>query len=70
MNSNYILLQENHDANYEPTPKEIAEEAKYLGIGEEDSEFYWIAREALKVDTQWKQSNPGTPSSLLASLSE
>ena len=49
MDSNYILLQEDTNANYEPTEEEVRAEAKYLGIAPEDSDFMWIAKEALRV---------------------
>ena len=49
MDSSYILLQEDTNANYEPTEEEVQAEAKYLGIAPEDSDLMWIAREALRV---------------------
>lgn len=49
MDNNYILLQEDTNANYEPTEEEVRAEAKYLGIAPEDSDLMWIAKEALRV---------------------
>ena len=47
MNSDYLLLQEEHNVEYEPTEEEICEEARFLGIDDED--YLWIAKEALRV---------------------
>ncbi len=47
MNSDYLLLQEEHNVEYEPTEEEIREEARFLGIDDED--YLWIAKEALRV---------------------
>ena len=47
MNSDYLLLQEEHNIEYEPTEEEICEEARFLGIDDED--YLWIAKEALRV---------------------
>ena len=49
MNSDYILLKEDPNVDYEPTMEEIIEEAKFLGIGPGEEDFYWIAKEALRV---------------------
>ncbi|KAM7456624.1 hypothetical protein BLSTO_02613 [Blastocystis sp. subtype 1] len=49
MDNNYILLQEDTNANYEPTEEEVRAEAKYLGIAPEDSDLMWIAKEALRA---------------------
>lgn len=49
MNDDYILLQEDTSKGYEPTSEEILEEAKYLGIESDDTDYLWIAKEALRV---------------------
>ncbi|KNB46110.1 hypothetical protein JH06_0290 [Blastocystis sp. subtype 4] len=43
----YLLLQEEHNVEYEPTEEEIREEARFLGIDDED--YLWIAKEALRA---------------------
>lgn len=42
MNSDYLLLQEEHNVEYEPTEEEIREEARFLGIDDED--YLWLQK--------------------------
>eukprot|EP00912_Choanoflagellata_sp_UC4_P000021 UC4_evm4s13 len=45
-----IEMEEEYDPNYEPTQEDIEEFAKVIGMDlDEDKEFFWIAREALKA---------------------
>ena len=70
MNSDYILLKEDPNVDYEPTMEEIIEEAKFLGIGPGEEDFYWIAKEALRV-RHCKDVTPlGSSPSSLGTLSE
>ncbi|KAJ3336275.1 hypothetical protein HDU93_003159 [Gonapodya sp. JEL0774] len=51
------VLEEEFDANYEPTSEEIVEYAAFLGMDpEKDSSLLWIARESLKapLPPNWK----------------
>ncbi|RKP03276.1 hypothetical protein CXG81DRAFT_818, partial [Caulochytrium protostelioides] len=52
-----VILEEEHDQNYEPTEEEIIEYATYLGIDPDtEPEFLWIARDSLKapLPADWK----------------
>ena len=52
-----IVLEETIDENYEPTPEEIEDYAKYLGMDlQEDKHLFWVAREGLKapLPSEWK----------------
>ena len=45
-----LVLNEDIDPDYEPTPEEIQEYAEWLGMkSPEDDDLRWIAREALKA---------------------
>ncbi|KXS19392.1 hypothetical protein M427DRAFT_87590, partial [Gonapodya prolifera JEL478] len=51
------VLEEEFDANYEPTQEEIVEYATFLGMDvEKDTHLFWIARESLKapLPPNWK----------------
>jgi hypothetical protein len=59
-----VLLQENMDADYEPSDQEICEYGEWLGMDlETDQDLLWIAREGLKAPLPgaWKpcQSSDG-----------
>ena len=52
-----VVLEEDIDEDYEPTPEEIQEYAEWLGMkSPEDDDLRWIAREALKapLPEHWK----------------
>ena len=52
-----IVLEEEIDANYEPSEDEILEYAKYLGMDPQaDRHLFWVAREGLKapLPEAWK----------------
>ena len=52
-----VILEEDIDEDYEPTPEEIQEYAEWLGMhSPEDDDLRWIAREALKapLPEHWK----------------
>ncbi|KAL6762719.1 hypothetical protein V8C86DRAFT_581479 [Haematococcus lacustris] len=52
-----VVLEEEIDENYEPTPQEITEYAQWLGMDlEKEKDLMWIAREGLKapLPEQWK----------------
>ena len=52
-----IILEEDIDENYEPTPEEIDEYASWLGMKRpEDEDLLWIACEGLKapLPEHWK----------------
>ncbi|TPX32244.1 hypothetical protein SeMB42_g07641 [Synchytrium endobioticum] len=52
-----LILDEEYDEAYEPTPEEILEYAQFLGMdGETDKDLFWIARESLKapLPENWK----------------
>ena len=52
-----LVLNEDIDPDYEPTPEEIQEYAEWLGMkSPEDDDLRWIAREALKapLPEHWK----------------
>ena len=70
MNSDYILLKEDPNVDYEPTMEEIIEEAKFLGIGPGEEDFYWIAKEALRVRYCKDVTPLGSSPSSLGTLSE
>ena len=47
-----IVLEEEIDPNYEPTPEEVEEYARWLGMDPvHDRDLLWVAREGLKVRT-------------------
>eukprot|EP00698_Gefionella_okellyi_P016006 TRINITY_DN4556_c0_g1_i1.p1 TRINITY_DN4556_c0_g1~~TRINITY_DN4556_c0_g1_i1.p1 ORF type:complete len:1040 (+),score=375.83 TRINITY_DN4556_c0_g1_i1:43-3120(+) len=57
-----IVLEEDYDESYEPTPEEIEEYAKWLGMDlKVDQDLLWIAREALKAPLPpgWKPCKTG-----------
>jgi hypothetical protein len=52
-----IILEEDMDENYEPSPHEISEYAEWLGMDARgDRDLLWIAREGLKapLPQDWK----------------
>ena len=52
-----LVLNEDIDPDYEPTPEEIQEYAEWLGMkSPEDDDLRWIAREGLKapLPEHWK----------------
>eukprot|EP00959_Pyramimonas_sp_CCMP1952_P353489 7406181-Pyramimonas_sp.AAC.1 len=52
-----VILEEEIDENYEPTPEEILEYARWLGMDvEREKDLIWLAREGLKapLPDHWK----------------
>ncbi|CUF99376.1 Hypothetical protein, putative, partial [Bodo saltans] len=58
-----MVLDDNHDQDYEPTDQEIKEYAQWLGMEfPEDEELMWLAREGLKapLPKEWKPCKTDT----------
>ncbi|KAG5500570.1 hypothetical protein JKF63_03665 [Porcisia hertigi] len=56
------VLDDHIDANYEPTEEELLEFADWIGMKlPQDSEFLWLARDALKtpLPKEWKPCSTG-----------
>jgi len=57
MEGEQTILEEEFDANYEPTTEEITEYAQFLGMDlEKDKDLMWIPKEGLKspLPKDWK----------------
>jgi centrosomal protein CEP164 len=55
--TNQLILQEDYDEHYEPTPEELQEYCSVIGLDpKEDADLLWIAREGLKapLPPDWK----------------